>query len=292
MRVIRFLADDNHIYLGEPIQNETAIVLLEPDHEPHLEDIAQVMAQLRDRRALVADDDEIMRKLVSAVLNTVGCQCTVCADGAEAMQASEQGSFDFVVTDILMPHHNGYEIFSAARARHKCLPILFITGFGYDPNHTLVKMAREGHETVLYKPFTPDELRREISKAVLEGKRIKERFLRTTQHRSVQRLLTPLQPEHFVWVDANSDQLSWRSFTPNPVYGPEEAIHQASHQAGASLLFQGGLVVIVRHQIKEVDEAHVLSHLFGFTLAGLGQLSGSAQSTPEFVSLGPALNTP
>ncbi len=293
MRVIRFLADDNHIYLGEPAQGESAIVLQEPDHEPGAEDIAQTMVQLRDRHALVADDDEIMRKLITAVLNIAGCRCTVCADGAEAMQAIERESFDFVVTDILMPHHNGYEIYSAARARQNGLPILFITGFGYDPNHTLVKMARVGHETVLYKPFTPEELRREISKAVLESMRLKERFLRTNQHRTVQRLLTPLQPGHFVWIDANTDQLSWQSLTPKAIYGPEEPVYEAEHPQSASLFFQGGLAAIVRHQMKEVDEDHVLSHLYGFTLAGLGYFSDpSEQSTPEFISLGPELITP
>ena len=63
-------------------------------------------------RALVADDDENMRELMSTVLTSVGCACTVCADGAAAMLALEREPVDLIVSDIVMPHHNGYELFT------------------------------------------------------------------------------------------------------------------------------------------------------------------------------------
>ena len=58
-----------------------------------------------------------------------------------------------------MPNHDGYEVFAAAKRRRGNLPVVLITGFGYDPNHTIVRACNQGCEEVLYKPFTPQQLK-------------------------------------------------------------------------------------------------------------------------------------
>jgi DNA-binding NtrC family response regulator len=71
-----------------------------------------------------------------------------------------------VLSDIKMPHRNGYEIFAAARRRREDLPVILMTGFGYDPNHSIVRASQEGLASVLFKPFKVDQLLDEVRKAL------------------------------------------------------------------------------------------------------------------------------
>ena len=121
---------------------------------------------LSGRQVLIADDELNIRKTVCDVLTKHNCRCTVCKDGHEAVNLLEQQQFDLVISDIKMPHRNGYEIFAAARRRDESVPVILMTGFGYDPHHSIVRASREGLSTVLFKPFKVQQLLEEIYKAL------------------------------------------------------------------------------------------------------------------------------
>ena len=55
--------------------------------------------------------------------------------------------------------------------QHWELPVILMTAFGYDPDHSIVKARKKGLEVVLFKPFKVTVLRREIRKALLAGQR-------------------------------------------------------------------------------------------------------------------------
>ena len=78
----------------------------------------------------------------------------------------EQNDFDLVISDIRMPDKTGYDIFAAVRRRMKTIPVILMTGFGYDPNHCIVRASQEGLQAVLFKPFKVDQLLAEIRKAL------------------------------------------------------------------------------------------------------------------------------
>lgn len=120
---------------------------------------------LAGKRILIADDELNIRKTIGDILKKHGSQCTICKDGYEAVNMLEQQDFDLVISDIKMPHRNGYEIFAAARRRHDNVPVILMTGFGYDPNHSIVRASQEGLSTVLFKPFKVEQLLQEIRKA-------------------------------------------------------------------------------------------------------------------------------
>ena len=90
----------------------------------------------------------------------------MCKDGYEATTLIEQQPFDLIISDIKMPYRNGYEIFAAARRLYEDLPVLLITGFGYDPHHSIVRASQEGLSGVLFKPFKVDQLLAEVYKAL------------------------------------------------------------------------------------------------------------------------------
>ncbi|QDU33341.1 Transcriptional regulatory protein QseF [Poriferisphaera corsica] len=122
---------------------------------------------LKSKKILIADDEPNIRQTISDVLKKHGCNVTSCKDGYEACSQLEQHQdFDLVISDIKMPYRNGYEIFAAAQRTQEGLPVLLMTGFGYDPHHSIVRASQEGLSSVLFKPFKVDQLIEEVRKAL------------------------------------------------------------------------------------------------------------------------------
>ncbi len=121
---------------------------------------------LQGKRVLIADDEPNIRKTIHDILVKLGCDATVCKDGYEAISLVEQKAFDLIISDIKMPHRNGYEIFAAAKRQNERLPVILMTGFGYDPHHSIVRASQEGLSSVLFKPFKVDQLLTDVRKAL------------------------------------------------------------------------------------------------------------------------------
>lgn len=130
---------------------------------------------LKGKHVLVADDEPKIRHIIGDVLRHRGCEVVVCENGAVAIQALNEvhekgGQFDLVVSDIRMPDRNGYEVFSAARRVMGMVPVILMTGFGYDPHHSIVRASQEGLQAVLFKPFQVERLLDEVKKAIQSPK--------------------------------------------------------------------------------------------------------------------------
>ncbi|MFN0136533.1 MAG: response regulator [Phycisphaerae bacterium] len=130
-------------------------------------DSVQTDPVLRDKRILIADDEDIIRETVAEVLGQYGALPVMARDGNEAIAMLKAQTFDLVLSDIKMPSRNGYEVFSAARAANQSCPVILITGFGYDPNHSIVRASKEGLSGVLFKPFKVDQLLEEVRAALI-----------------------------------------------------------------------------------------------------------------------------
>ncbi|MCH2153930.1 MAG: response regulator, partial [Phycisphaerales bacterium] len=83
----------------------------------------------------------------------------------ESLQKSKQ-KLDLVVTDIKLPDLNGYEVFTGARGCFPEVPVILMTGFGYDPSHSIVRASQEGVSAVLFKPFRTAQLLEAIKSAI------------------------------------------------------------------------------------------------------------------------------
>ncbi len=117
-------------------------------------------------RILIADDEPNIRVTINDILRKYGGHLTMVANGAEAIEHLGKSEFDLVISDIKMPDKSGYDVFAAAHKHSVTLPVILMTGFGYDPNHSIVRASQEGLAAVLFKPFKVDQLLAEVRKAL------------------------------------------------------------------------------------------------------------------------------
>lgn len=123
--------------------------------------------RLGDLRVLVADDDMGIRHTLSELLGAEGCHVETAHDGREALQKIEAGKFDLVLTDVVMPNMDGYELYCALKERFPSLPVLMMTAFHYDRDHIIKRSRLEGLQGVIFKkPVDPRRLREVILETV------------------------------------------------------------------------------------------------------------------------------
>ena len=123
------------------------------------------------KRVLVADDDAEIRTTVCAILTHRGCDVTVCGDGGQTIEVlraagPDHPPFDLIISDIKMPDRSGYEVFRAVKETSPDTPVILMTGFGYDPHHSIVRASQEGLQSFLFKPFKATQLVDEVKRAL------------------------------------------------------------------------------------------------------------------------------
>jgi CheY-like chemotaxis protein len=120
------------------------------------------------RRVLVVDSDEQVRQAAHALLERSGCTVETARDGAEAaslVRAGGSDAYDVIIADIRLPDMSGYQLLLRLQEIIDPVPLVLMTGFGYDPGHSIVKARQAGIDLVLFKPFRVDQLLDTVEKA-------------------------------------------------------------------------------------------------------------------------------
>jgi DNA-binding response OmpR family regulator/GAF domain-containing protein len=125
-----------------------------------------VTSRLGGTRILVVDADEGIRRSAHHLLGVQGATVETARDGHEALALMRQTPYSSALVDIRLPDLNGYEIYHRLREIQPQTPIILMTGFGYDPTHSIVKARQEGLQTVLYKPFRAERLMEAVEQAL------------------------------------------------------------------------------------------------------------------------------
>lgn len=105
-------------------------------------------------KILIAEDEEPIANLIRINLKKAGYQCECAYDGEEAADRMEQGHYDLLLLDIMLPKINGYELMEYAKTL--ALPVIFITAM--DSTENKVKGLKMGAEDYISKPFEIVEL--------------------------------------------------------------------------------------------------------------------------------------
>ncbi len=111
---------------------------------------------LTNRRVLIADDEEILRQILSRFLKQAGFEPIEAKDGREAIELFRLSHPVVVVSDIMMPHMDGLTLLNEIRKIDKNAMVILMTGYGNE--EILLEALRGGAVNFFKKPFNFKEL--------------------------------------------------------------------------------------------------------------------------------------
>ncbi|MEK8053448.1 response regulator [Ideonella sp. DXS22W] len=122
----------------------------------------------RSDHILIVDDDAEIRLLLGRYLEKNGLRSTAVADGRAMWRALDDGAFDLVVLDLMLPGDDGLTLCRDLRARRGDIPVLMLTARGEETDR--IVGLEMGADDYMAKPFSPRELLARV-KAILRRAR-------------------------------------------------------------------------------------------------------------------------
>lgn len=119
----------------------------------------------KNNRILVVDDEIDVLDFLKIYLDSLGWEVTIQSSISSALDELEKRRYFLILTDIAMPEMDGYELISTVKKRNIPSEFILMTGFGYNPNHTLIKISKTLRYCCLFKPFD----RTKVADAVLKA---------------------------------------------------------------------------------------------------------------------------
>lgn len=120
-------------------------------------------------KIFVVEDDIDLNRFVSSSLRNAGYEVISCFDGLEGLEKMDEEKCDLLLTDIMMPRMNGFELAESVRATDKTTPIIFMTA--KDDKSSKMLGYNIGIDEYVTKPFDIDILLMTI-KAILRRAKI------------------------------------------------------------------------------------------------------------------------
>jgi signal transduction histidine kinase/FixJ family two-component response regulator len=130
------------------------------------------MAYIDRPQVLVVDDEKRIRDASLLVLGQCGYDVHLAEDGKQGLDFIGKQHLDVVLLDLMMPVLSGFELLDAIKAKHPDTIIVVITGYG-TIEHAVEAMKKGAYDFVT-KPFTPDQLRAVVARAVDYNRSLKD----------------------------------------------------------------------------------------------------------------------
>ena len=112
-------------------------------------------------KVLVVDDDANICQSLKDLLEAEQCCIETAASGVYAMDWLGRQSFDLVLSDVVMPDMDGYELYQTVKKSTPDLPVVLMTAFNYDKDHIIKRSCLEGLQGVIFKkPVNPAMLKK------------------------------------------------------------------------------------------------------------------------------------
>jgi len=118
---------------------------------------------LKGLRLLVVDDDLGVCYSLRDLLQEEGCGVDTAPSGQRALDLLEAEKYDLVLSDVVMPDMDGYELYCVIKEKFPTLPAILMTAFYYDKDHVIKRSCLEGLKGVIFKkPIDPTRLKKVI----------------------------------------------------------------------------------------------------------------------------------
>ena len=116
-------------------------------------------------RVLIVEDDYLLRDVTAEMLHQLGYQVATAQDGAEAARIfAQHPCIDLLLADVVLPGHNGREVFEHLRAQNPRLKVLYMSGYTQDVLTTHGML--DAGVPLLHKPFSIADLAQNLRRVV------------------------------------------------------------------------------------------------------------------------------
>ena len=126
-------------------------------------------------KILIAEDDSELRQLFSHVLIKNGYSVTGVCNGKEALDALDKGYYDLIISDIMMPEMDGYELVSSLRPAGYSIPVMMITA--KDAFDDMRMGFVSGTDDYMVKPVNVNEMVLRVGALLRRAQMINDRRL-------------------------------------------------------------------------------------------------------------------
>lgn len=120
------------------------------------------------KRILLVDDDQFIRDLYQEILINDGYEVDTAIDGKEGLEKIEEGGYDLILLDVMMPQVDGIGIVRTMEKKlptKKNGPIILLTNLTHDP--VIDEALQKGAKAVLNKAdLTPEEFSQHVKSAL------------------------------------------------------------------------------------------------------------------------------
>lgn len=122
-----------------------------------------------EKNILIIEDDDIMLKVIERILKREGYGVEIAKDGKEALQKVQEKKYALIITDLMMPYANGFEIISKVNGNtaEKHTPVIILSSLGNEDS--IMEGFKMGADDFLRKPVMVGEL-------VIRVKRLLDQF--------------------------------------------------------------------------------------------------------------------
>jgi PAS domain S-box-containing protein len=114
-------------------------------------------------RVLVVDDDVGICQSLTELLEEERCSVETAHSGVQGMERLRTREFDVILSDVVMPDMNGFELYKGVKKEAPHLPVVLMTAFNYDKDHIIKHSCLEGLQGVIFKkPVNPALLKKTL----------------------------------------------------------------------------------------------------------------------------------
>jgi DNA-binding response OmpR family regulator len=120
-------------------------------------------SSMHKQTILIAEDEALILKMITFRLQKQGYTVVTAMDGRQALEYLKSMTPDLVITDLMMPYHNGLEVVEYVKTSISVLiPVIVLSA---SSDESLIQQARTlGADEYISKPFLPNDLLARVKK--------------------------------------------------------------------------------------------------------------------------------
>ena len=126
-------------------------------------DNSLIVSKSRQFRILIADDEFLTRWSLAQALSQEGYEVVAVEDGKKAIEAASLQHFDFIITDLVMPEMDGWEVLETVRQTQPPPRVIIITAYGREDFGRTAK--EKGAWAYVEKPYIIDKIKEILKEA-------------------------------------------------------------------------------------------------------------------------------